>query len=120
MTWVERLRWACDVAEGMAFIHGRGFAHRDLKSQNVSDATLYTYTYAVHLPPEGLHMPAWSSSMEYMHMLAWSTCTCGCVTAETGHRRCYMTTSQVKPRSGILGWRDRSVLHTRIHIRMAV
>jgi len=35
VTWLERLTWACDVAEGMAHIHMRGFAHRDLKSQNI-------------------------------------------------------------------------------------
>ena len=31
----HRLVWACDIAEAMAFIHQRGFTHRDLKSQNV-------------------------------------------------------------------------------------
>lgn len=31
----QRLVWACDIAEGMAVIHQRGFTHRDLKSQNV-------------------------------------------------------------------------------------
>ena len=28
VTWNERLRWACDAAEGMQIIHGRGFSHR--------------------------------------------------------------------------------------------
>ena len=32
---LERLVWACDISEGMAFIHQKGFTHRDLKSQNV-------------------------------------------------------------------------------------
>ena len=31
----ERFTWACDIAEGMCFIHSKGFAHRDLKSSNV-------------------------------------------------------------------------------------
>jgi len=35
LTDLERLVWACDIAEGMAFIHQKGFTHRDLKSQNV-------------------------------------------------------------------------------------
>ena len=35
LTWALRVQWACDIAEGMEFIHGKGFAHRDLKSQNV-------------------------------------------------------------------------------------
>jgi len=35
LTDLERLTWACDIAEGMAFIHSKGFTHRDLKSQNV-------------------------------------------------------------------------------------
>lgn len=30
----ERITWACDTAEGMCFIHSRGFTHRDLKSMN--------------------------------------------------------------------------------------
>jgi len=34
VTWQERVQWACDIAEGMRFIHGKGFTHRDLKSQN--------------------------------------------------------------------------------------
>lgn len=32
LTW---LTWACDVAEAMAFIHEKGYTHRDLKSQNI-------------------------------------------------------------------------------------
>jgi len=35
LSWKDKLRWGSDIAEGMAFIHHRGFAHRDLKSPNV-------------------------------------------------------------------------------------
>ena len=35
VTWPQRWQWACDIAEGMQFIHQQGFAHRDLKSKNV-------------------------------------------------------------------------------------
>ena len=35
LTWNTRLQWASDIAEGMAFIHERGYTHRDLKSPNV-------------------------------------------------------------------------------------
>jgi len=35
VTWHEKLTWAADVCEGMQFIHSRGYAHRDLKSQNI-------------------------------------------------------------------------------------
>ena len=34
-SWYERLIWASDTAEGMDFIHSKGYAHRDLKSQNI-------------------------------------------------------------------------------------
>lgn len=30
-----RLRWAQETADGMAFLHGVGIAHRDLKSPNL-------------------------------------------------------------------------------------
>jgi serine/threonine protein kinase len=30
-----RLVWACDVAAGLAHVHGRGFCHRDLAARNV-------------------------------------------------------------------------------------
>jgi len=33
--WAERITWASDVAEAMAFIHSRGLVHRDLKASNV-------------------------------------------------------------------------------------
>merc|ERR1712195_283190 len=35
VTWAEKLRWCKDTAKGMAFVHRLGFAHRDLKTQNV-------------------------------------------------------------------------------------
>lgn len=35
VTWMERLQWALDTAEGMQFIHQKGYTHRDLKSQNI-------------------------------------------------------------------------------------
>lgn len=35
LTWEQRLGWATDTAEGMAFIHEKGCIHRDLKSMNV-------------------------------------------------------------------------------------
>ena len=50
VTWEEKLQWCMDTAkvwlaqqirgtdlplQGMAFVHSLGFAHRDLKSQNV-------------------------------------------------------------------------------------
>jgi serine/threonine protein kinase len=35
VSWDEKIRWALDAAEGMAFIHKRGFVHRDLKTQNL-------------------------------------------------------------------------------------
>jgi len=34
LTWENRVQWAYDIANGMAFIHSHGYAHRDLKSQN--------------------------------------------------------------------------------------
>jgi serine/threonine protein kinase len=33
--WKDRVQCAKDIAEGMAFIHSKGFIHRDLKSLNV-------------------------------------------------------------------------------------
>ena len=33
--WIDRIRCAMDIAEGMAYIHAEGFLHRDLKSLNV-------------------------------------------------------------------------------------
>ena len=33
--WKERVQCAMDIADGMAFIHRKGFIHRDLKSLNV-------------------------------------------------------------------------------------
>ena len=35
LSWSQKWQWACDIAEGMQFIHQQGFAHRDLKSKNV-------------------------------------------------------------------------------------
>lgn len=35
LSWQTRVQWASDIAEGMAFIHSRGYTHRDLKSKNV-------------------------------------------------------------------------------------
>jgi len=35
VSWLERITWARDTAEGMDYIHSKGFAHRDLKSMNV-------------------------------------------------------------------------------------
>ena len=35
LTWAQRIQWAEDIAQGLEFIHGKGFAHRDLKSPNV-------------------------------------------------------------------------------------
>ena len=33
--WSERIQCAVDISEGMAFIHEKGFIHRDLKSLNI-------------------------------------------------------------------------------------
>ena len=33
--WIDRIRCAMDVAEGMVYIHSQGFLHRDLKSLNI-------------------------------------------------------------------------------------
>jgi len=35
LSWKERVQWASDIAEAMAFIHAQGYTHRDLKSKNV-------------------------------------------------------------------------------------
>ena len=35
LPWSMRLQCACDIAEGMEFIHSKGLVHRDLKSMNV-------------------------------------------------------------------------------------
>lgn len=35
LPWSLRVQCACDIAEGMAFIHSKGLLHRDLKSLNV-------------------------------------------------------------------------------------
>merc|ERR1711871_720789 len=35
VAWSERVQWALDTAEGVCFIHSKGFIHRDLKSQNI-------------------------------------------------------------------------------------
>jgi len=35
LSWDTRLQWANDIADGMGFIHDRGYTHRDLKSPNV-------------------------------------------------------------------------------------
>ena len=35
LSWPQRVQIAADVAEGMAFLHGRLLLHRDLKSMNV-------------------------------------------------------------------------------------
>jgi serine/threonine protein kinase len=34
-TKLQSLEWAVQIAAGMAFLHGRGFVHRDMKPQNV-------------------------------------------------------------------------------------
>jgi len=58
VTWRERLTWALDTAEGMAFIASKGFAHRDLKTQNIlydhasgrAKVADFGSTRRVHLP----------------------------------------------------------------------
>merc|ERR1712072_1486296 len=35
VSWTERMQWLSDVAEGLQHIHSQGFAHRDIKSQNI-------------------------------------------------------------------------------------
>ena len=35
VTWTVKLQWLLDMANGMAYIHQRGYTHRDLKSANV-------------------------------------------------------------------------------------
>eukprot|EP00741_Cyanophora_paradoxa_P012192 tig00020603_g11780.t1 len=35
LNWHERIRILCDVAEGLAYLHGKSIIHRDLRSANV-------------------------------------------------------------------------------------
>eukprot|EP00949_MAST-11_sp_MAST-11-sp1_P004982 g4982.t1 len=35
LSWEQRLAYARDIAEGMSFLHSRGYVHRDLKSHNI-------------------------------------------------------------------------------------
>ena len=35
LSWVKRLQVACDVIEGIRFLHSQGLIHRDIKLKNV-------------------------------------------------------------------------------------
>ena len=47
VTWPRRWQWACDVAQGMAYLHGHSLLHRDLKSPNVLISARFVYAFSL-------------------------------------------------------------------------
>ncbi len=69
MTWPQKISVMRDIAQGLAFLHSRGYLHRDLKSLNVLVERLGD-TYQAKISDLGLSIPRSYDARNHREILA--------------------------------------------------